>query len=266
MSHDDDHHRGLPSDLAMMQKQAQRRQVLRWMAGSALLPLFACAPTTASSNGTSGSTGGACASTPQETAGPYPGDGSNGPNALALSGILRSDLRASIGGSSGTAAGVPLTITLTVVDASDGCTPMAGYAVYLWHCDQDGKYSMYDLEDQNYLRGVQETADDGTVTFTTVFPGCYSGRMPHMHFEVYPSTASISSSRNAVLTSQIAFPEGACNTVYASTGYESSVRNFASTSFERDNVFSDGVETQLAAVSGTVSSGYTASLQVGIEP
>lgn len=260
---DDDHHRGLPSDLALLQKQAQRRQVLRWMAGSALLPLFACAPTTTGSNAANG---GSCTSTPKETAGPYPGDGSNGPNALTTSGIQRSDLRTSIGDLSGTAAGVPLTITLTIVDSTDGCTPMAGYAVYLWHCDRDGKYSMYDLEDQNYLRGVQETDDAGQVTFTTIFPGCYSGRMPHMHFEVYPSTASITSAKNAVLTSQIAFPEGACNTVYASGGYESSVRNFASTSFDEDNVFSDGVETQLATVAGTVSNGYTASLQVGIEP
>lgn len=274
MPHDDDHHRGLAHDLATMQRQAERRQVLRWMAGSALLPLFACATSTGSSSSSSGSSSsssgaagtGSCTSTPRETAGPYPGDGSNGPNALTLEGIQRSDMRTSLGGLSGTAAGVTFTLTLTVVDATDGCTPMAGYAVYLWHCDQDGKYSMYDLEDQNYLRAVQETDDNGQVTFTTIFPGCYSGRSPHMHFEVYPSVASISSSKNAVLTSQIAFPEGPCNAVYATAGYETSVGNYARTSFESDNVFSDGVDSQLATVSGTVANGYTGSLQIGIEP
>ncbi|WP_233595700.1 MULTISPECIES: hypothetical protein [Corallococcus] len=38
------------------------------------------------------------------------GDGSNGANALTLSGIVRSDIRSSIAGLSGTAAGVPLTL------------------------------------------------------------------------------------------------------------------------------------------------------------
>lgn len=262
MSHDDSHHRGLAKDLQLLQRQAERRQVLRWMAGSALLPLFGCTTAGASSN----ASGGSCTQTPKETAGPYPGDGSNGPNALALEGIQRSDMTQSIADATGTAAGVPFTITLTVVDATDGCTPLAGYAVYLWHCDRDGKYSMYDLENQNYLRAVQETDDAGQVTFTTIFPGCYSGRSPHMHFEVYSSVSSIRSSKNAVLTSQIAFPESACDAVYASDGYEASVSNYARTSFETDNVFSDGVESQLATVSGTVASGYTGSLQIGLEP
>src|SRR6185369_3626434 len=89
---------------------------------------------TASSSGTDGgTTGGSCASVPEETAGPYPGDGSNGPNALALSGVVRSDIRASLGGSSAVATGVPLGITLTLVDPVSSCAPVVGAAVYLWH-------------------------------------------------------------------------------------------------------------------------------------
>ena len=41
---------------------------------------------------------------PDETAGPYPGDGSNGPNVLEQSGIVRSDLRSSV---KGTPSAVP---------------------------------------------------------------------------------------------------------------------------------------------------------------
>ena len=40
---------------------------------------------------------------PEETAGPYPGDGSNGPNVLAESGVVRSDITTSFGDASGVA-------------------------------------------------------------------------------------------------------------------------------------------------------------------
>ena len=127
---------------------------------------------------------------PEETAGPYPGDGSNGPNVLAESGVVRSDITSSFGDASGVAEGVPVTVKLKVYDLNgDDATPLAGAAVYLWHCDREGSYSMYDgdASGENYLRGVQEAADDGTLEFTTIFPACYAGRWPHMHFEVYES-------------------------------------------------------------------------------
>ncbi|AKT42438.1 intradiol ring-cleavage dioxygenase [Chondromyces crocatus] len=255
MGHGDDHpHDGLTADLKALAAQSSRRKVLGWLAGATLLPLLGCED----------ANGGACAAIPEETAGPYPGDGTNGANALVLDGIVRSDIRSSIAGLSGTAEGIPLTVTLTVVDSGDACAALAGYVVYLWHCDRDGQYSMYTRQDQNYLRGVLETAEDGTVTFTTIFPGCYDGRMPHMHFEVYEDLASATSGRNAIATSQLAFPTAVCDAVYATTGYEASVTNFARTSFERDNVFSDGVEQQLAEVAGTVSDGYSATLTIGV--
>lgn len=94
---------------------------------------------------------------PEETAGPYPGDGSNGPNALTESGVVRSDITSSFGSASGAAEGIPVTIELMVQDTADGCSPLAGAAVYIWHCDREGRYSMYSdgATDQNYLRGVQ---------------------------------------------------------------------------------------------------------------
>lgn len=222
-------------------------------------------------SGSDGSTSGSggvdsCSAIPQETAGPYPGDGTNGPDALALSGIVRPDIRASIGDASGVAEGVLLTVTLTLVDPQDGCAPLAGHAVYLWHCNRDGQYSMYDagIAGENYLRGVQVSDANGQVTFTTIFPGCYSGRWPHIHFEVYEDVASATNGDNAIVVSQLALPEATCAEVYAVSGYEASVSNLARSSLTSDNVFGDGVSLQLAEVEGDVDAGMAASLVVGV--
>ena len=144
---------------------------------------------------------------------------------LEQSGIVRSDLRSSFGASTGTAEGVPMTLELTITDIANGNIPFAGVAVYVWHCDRDGNYSMYSqaAQDQNYLRGVQIADANGVVKYTSIFPACYSGRWPHIHFEVYPDQASITDAGNAIATSQVALPEATCNEVYAQPGYEASV-------------------------------------------
>ena len=202
--------------------------------------------------------------TPEETGGPYPADGTNGPNVLTQDGVVRQDITSSFGEYSGTAAGVPLQIDLRVLDSGAGCAPLAGAAVYLWHADQEGRYSLYSngVTDQNYLRGVQVAGDDGTLRFTSVFPGCYDGRWPHIHFEVYETQAAATSGRNAILTSQIALPESADVDVYATSGYEDSVTNLSRTSLESDMVFSDGADAQLPTVSGDAGSGVTIQLDV----
>jgi protocatechuate 3,4-dioxygenase beta subunit len=242
------------------------------MAGLGLTPLLGCshngegAAGSPMSSGATTSAGGAssCSRIPEETAGPYPGDGSNGENALELSGIVRSDIRSSIGDLTGTAQGVPLTVTLKLVKSSGDCAALSGLAVYIWHCDRDGQYSLYTITDQNYLRGVQETNSDGAVTFTSIFPACYPGRWPHIHFEVYPSLASATGSSAKLGTSQLALPEDACSAVYASAGYEASVATLAQISLATDGVFGDGSTLQVASVSGSVTSGYVATLTVAI--
>jgi protocatechuate 3,4-dioxygenase beta subunit len=204
---------------------------------------------------------------PQETAGPYPGDGSNGPNVLEASGVVRQDITSSFGTSTTKAEGIPLTVTLTLLDNSNGCKPLAGAAVYAWHCDRDGKYSMYDsgLENENFLRGVQEADSNGQVTFTTIYPGAYNGRWPHIHFEVFESMSNATVAGQVLAVSQIAMTEAACNEVYASAGYESSARNFPNTTLTSDNVFGDeGGIYQLATMSGSVAGGYTAGLNVTV--
>lgn len=204
---------------------------------------------------------------PDETAGPYPGDGSNGADVLEQSGVVRSDITASFGGASATAPGIPMTLELTVLDIQDGGAPMAGAAVYVWHCDAEGNYSMYSqsIVDENYLRGVQVTDDSGTVTFTSVVPGCYAGRWPHVHFEVYPDEGSITDAANTICTSQVALPKNVCDTVYSLDTYPGSAQNLSSISLSTDNVFGDdsGVH-QLATVSGDTS-GYTVRLTVPVD-
>jgi protocatechuate 3,4-dioxygenase beta subunit len=202
----------------------------------------------------------------EETAGPFPGDGSNGPNALNQSGIVRSDIRSSFGSSTKTAAGVQLTIELTVVDVAKNCAPLAGAAVYLWHCDREGLYSMYSqgAQNENYCRGVQVADSNGKLKYITIFPAAYPGRWPHAHFEVYPSLDRATASSNKLITSQLALPDDVCKTVFATAGYEQSLRNHAQTTLQNDGVFRDGVELQMAKVSGSVSAGYVATLTVGV--
>jgi protocatechuate 3,4-dioxygenase beta subunit len=178
---------------------------------------------------------------------------------------VRSDIRSSFGGSSGTAEGVPLMMKLKILDNAAGNAAYAGAAVYLWHCDRSGKYSMYSsgVTNQNYLRGVQEADSDGYVTFKTIFPAAYDGRWPHIHFEIYKDLATATASGPIKKTTQLALPEDVCRVVYATQGYEQSVRNLASTSLSRDNVFrDDSAATQLASVTGSVADGYVATLNV----
>jgi protocatechuate 3,4-dioxygenase beta subunit len=277
----EDHDLGLSHDLPTL---LNRRRALGLLSATGLAAaLAACGSgsdstaTGTSAASTSGSDSAPAASSsaasdstteqiPEETGGPYPGDGSNGVNVLTESGIVRSDITASFGTASGVAEGVPLTLTLKVLDTGNGSAPLSGAAVYVWHCDRDGNYSMYAqaAADENYLRGVQETASDGTVTFTTIYPAAYDGRWPHVHFEVYPSLKDATSASDKLRTSQLAFPKDACEKVYATAGYEQSVANLARTSLSRDMVFSDGYSLQLAKVGGSVDGGMTATLNVPV--
>lgn len=307
MKHDHSHDHGLAHDLQTLIRTApDRRRALRWLgAGGAMaLPLLGCgggdaattaaasstgsttntdsstttasstgssAATTATGTGSSTTTNTTCSTIPSETAGPYPGDGTNSngsgiANALTLSGIVRSNITSSIAGASATAAGVPLTVRLNLVNTASSCAALSGFAVYLWHCDALGRYSMYStgVTSENYLRGVQVSDSSGLVTFTTVVPGCYSGRWPHIHFEVYSSIGRATAGGNASKTSQLALPQDVCSAVYATSNYTGSAANLAGVSLSNDNIFSDGSSLQLASVTGSVTAGYVATLQVGV--
>ncbi|OZG29670.1 dioxygenase [Williamsia sp. 1138] len=268
-----EHDLGLSHDMKTM---SRRGALALFGAAGATAALAACGSSSTSSSstataGTATSTAtavGECvAAAPGETAGPYPGDGSNGPNVLVESGIVRKDITSSFGTSMGRAEGVPVTITMALQDLTKNCDPGAGMAVYLWHCDRDGEYSLYGkaITDQNYLRGVQVAGADGTVSFTSIFPAAYSGRWPHIHFEVYDSLDVAIAGENARLTSQIALPQEACDAVFAGAeGYENSVTNMTRTTLSSDNVFGDGWDAELATATGSVAGGYDIAITIGV--
>lgn len=255
-----------------------RRALLGLVGVGAVATLAACAtPGTATTTATATPTGAASATAaagalpaaeiPDETAGPYPGDGSNGPDVLESSGIVRRDIRSNIGGST-LVDGERLDLTLRITDMANGDAPFAGVAVYAWHCDAQGRYSMYSegVEGETWLRGVQVADADGQVTFTTIVPGCYLGRWTHIHFEVYPDVTSITDSTTAIATSQVAFPASLLDTVYTLPAYSGSAENLAQVTLASDNVFGeDGGALQIATIGGSASAGYTAALTARVD-
>jgi protocatechuate 3,4-dioxygenase beta subunit len=257
------HDKGLAFDLGTM----SRRRMLGVLGGAGALAVAGGAALLGGANGASAA---ACAAEVEsETAGPFPADGSNGPDVRTLSGVVRSDIRSSFGTSSTVAQGVPLQFSLIVNDLS--CNPLAGAAVYVWHCDREGRYSLYSsgVTNENYLRGIQVTDATGKVTFNSIFPACYSGRWPHIHFEVYSSPANATSGSGPIRkTSQIALPEAVSDTVYANAaGYSASVTNMSRITLASDMVFGDDLAArEMATVTGSVSAGYVATLPVTVNP
>ncbi len=270
----DDHDRGLAFDLGAL---IERRRLLGLVgvAGASAF-LAAC---NYSFGGEANRTGKAadgsiCLKDPAETEGPFPADGSNAKNGvtqnvLTQSGVMRQDVRTSFAGMTPVADGVPVDLTITLVDISKSCALKAGHVVYIWHCDAEGRYSLYDATDRNYLRGVGITDDTGVVKFTTVFPGCYPGRWPHIHFEVFADQAAAVAGKASLLVSQFALPGDVAKTLYDAVQiYSDSVANLAALSLDRDLVFSDNTAKQKSAMTlklaGDAKAGFKATGTIGI--
>lgn len=296
------HGHSLAEDLPLLHAQVARRRALQWFAGAGTAALVAgcggsgsdasgsvavvsgsgtASPTptatatpTPSPTATATAAAGTCIVDPTETNGPYPADGTNTAsgstsNALTATGIVRSDIRSSFLSTTTVATGVALTLTLTVVNVNATCAPLAGYAVYIWCCDRSGNYSLYTAAAESYLRGIQVTDANGQVTFTLIVPGCYSGRWPHIHFEVFSSLSTATSGRYASLVSQLALPAAVCSAVYAdTTTYPASATNFARITLASDNVFGDNTAAQIAqqtpTLTGSPSAGYTGTAVIGL--
>jgi protocatechuate 3,4-dioxygenase beta subunit len=237
-----------------------RRQALLTLGA---LGLFACGtgaadststPSSDESGSSNGGTAGSCALIPQETEGPYP--------LLAIlsnSTMVRQDITEG-------RAGVGLKLVLRLVDVNNACAPIANTAVYVWHCDKDGLYSGYgqpaaNTIGQTFCRGIQITDANGEAAFNTIYPGWYAGRITHVHFQAYLSDNLAVS---ATATSQIAFPQAVTSAVYDSTLYVARGQNTSVVSFSEDSVFADGTAYQMAILTGDVTSGYMATLTVGI--
>lgn len=188
-----------------------------------------------------------CTVTASETAGPFP---TINPSSLVQSNIV------------GDRTGIPLTINITINNKNGNCAAYEGALVDIWHCDKDGNYSEYGgtgMQPTNYtnyhfLRGRQTTAADGSVSFTSIFPGWYTGRATHIHVHIYTAGGT------SLLVTQIAFPEGtnsAVATVNASTanGYTKGMTGY--TYNASDNVFNNGISTEMSSITGSIAEGYT---------
>ena len=272
-----EHDGGLKKDLPRL---LSRRRVIGTLAvtglgATALIYGFGGAPGQAEANQTgTAADGSVCLKHPAETNGPFPADGTNAKdgqtvNALTESGVVRPDIRASFGDRTRAAEGVQLDLVLTLVDVGAGCAPLAGHAIYIWHADQNGHYSLYDLPDANYLRGVGVADAKGQVRFTTILPGCYDGRWPHIHFEVFESLDKAVSGDASLLISQFAIAADTASAAYtADPRYPQSLANLGQVTIGSDNVFGDNTVEQIAAqtltLSGDPLAGMVGSAVVGI--
>jgi protocatechuate 3,4-dioxygenase beta subunit len=207
-----------------------------------ILPLISCSNQADEWTNTEDSEQGACTPTASETEGPFP---TKSPANYVIHEIT-SDR-----------TGNGLTVSLTIQNYNNGCLPLQDAMVDIWHCDAAGNYSEYGgggMQQANYtsvhfLRGRQITDTDGVVHFKTIYPGWYSGRAPHIHVHVYHASGK------SLLITQIAFPETTSAQVYAQGVYASHGK--ADTKNANDNVFRDGISTELATITGDISTSLT---------
>jgi Dioxygenase len=239
-------------------EQTRKKFLKHFLIGATSVPLIldACkkkdviAGTGTGTGSGSGSGSGTCAVAPTETEGPFP--------THTPSSYLRSDIRDD-------RTGVAITIKVTIKNTNNSCAALAGAIVDIWHCDKDGNYSEYGgsgMQSTNYtavhfLRGRQTTDANGLVTFTSIFPGWYSGRATHIHVHVYNAAGT------SLLVTQIAFPEGSSSAVATVNGSAGTAYGYTKgmtgyTYNASDNVFSDDTSgVEIAVVTGSLSAGYT---------
>ena len=243
-------------------EQSRKKFLKNFLIGASTVPLIleACKKdtvTTSTSTGTTttSSSSGTCTVAPTETAGPFP--------TITPSSLVRSDIRLD-------RSGVAFAINITIKNKNNSCAALSGAIVDIWHCDKDGYYSEYGgtgMQSVNYtavhfLRGRQTTDANGLVSFTSIFPGWYSGRATHIHVHIYNAAGT------SLLITQIAFPEGSSSAVVAvnastANGYTKGMTGY--TYNAADNVFSDDTTgAEIATVTGSVAAGYALAHTINV--
>ncbi|WP_329598024.1 intradiol ring-cleavage dioxygenase [Streptomyces pseudovenezuelae] len=186
-------------------------------------------------------------------------------------------------------SGVPLTLRLTVVDATDGCTPVKGAAVEIWHCDAWGYYSGYTTanpggsapaesedgstaNDATYLRGYQIANANGVVKFETIFPGWYTPRTCHIHVKVHTGGEKEDGTYEGGkvnYTGQLFFDDTVAEEIFALEPYSRHSGSY--TTLDNDMVYdgggaSSGLLTLKAVHKADPSKGYKGSLSLAVDP
>lgn len=226
-------------------EQSRKNFLRHLIVGSTAMPLLINACKKGSSSGDddgSGSASGDCAVTDTETDGPYPLYNSRG------SAINRVDITDG-------KTGLPLDLAITIRNVNDSCNVLANARVDIWHCDKDGYYSGYSnsgyLGTQNnssavFCRGLQYTDSAGLVKFKSIYPGWYTGRVTHIHAQIYAGTS-------LKLTTQIAFPDAINTAVYKTSLYSAHGQN--SITNAGDNIIQDSLDNELAIVTANNTTG-----------
>jgi protocatechuate 3,4-dioxygenase beta subunit len=196
-----------------------------------------------------------CVVRPELTIGPYFVDDQ----------INRSDIRSEpLDGS--IREGIPLNIAIGVFDVSqNSCNPIEGAQVDIWHCDAQGVYSGVanpgvDTSNQKFLRGYQLTDGSGSAQFLTIYPGWYSGRAVHIHFLIRTIGAD---GQNYEFVSQFFFDEALSDQVYTVQPYAS--KGQRNTFNASDNIFNNGGDQLLLDITGDNSTGYAATINIGLD-
>ncbi|HTX29829.1 MAG TPA: hypothetical protein VMD09_00495 [Solirubrobacteraceae bacterium] len=213
--------------------------------------------------------------TPELTEGPY------WVNTM----LHRADVRANSHGG-GHQTGVPLALTINVVDSSKDCQPVNGLAVDIWHANAHGLYSDESSQQagggtsggdtiaDNWLRGYQITGEDrgirskpvrGQVSFKTIWPGWYTGRAIHIHVRV--RKLSQHGATIAGYTTQIFFSDADNDHVLTdATPYNSRSPQKDPTTDENDTVLSSADDaTNIVKVRGTIGHGYAATFNISVD-
>jgi protocatechuate 3,4-dioxygenase beta subunit len=217
---------------------------------------IAAQPTLAATPTTEVVAGGAlpsCVVSPAMTEGPYFVDDK----------LNRSDIRANTADGK-VSEGREFKLTMRILQAgSNGCAPMQGALVDIWHCDAQGVYSdvtdrSFSTVGQNFLRGQQVTDANGNVTFTTIYPGWYPGRATHIHFKV---RSGASATETYEFTSQLFFNDAFSDQVFAQAPY---VKSGQRTLNSRDGIFQGGGNAMLLDVEDAGGT-FTASFDIGMQ-
>jgi protocatechuate 3,4-dioxygenase beta subunit len=218
--------------------------------------------------------------TPELTEGPY----------WVNTALRRADIRANTKSArtspGATQRGVPLKLTINVLDAGKDCKPLNGVAVDIWHANAHGLYSDEtsqqagggtsggDTSGENFLRGYQITGKDagvhgsataGQVSFQTIWPGWYTSRAIHIHVRVRQL-----SSRSATIagyTTQIFFSDADNDTVLTGAApYDSRSPQTDPTTDESDTVLQSADHaTNIVSVKGSIKNGFSATFNIMLD-